>query len=148
MTKVRLVIATCVLLAVAAVSYGLTRGDRAEVVAQDSGSNTKTIEFQGVRVEIPARWERRDLGSCEFEFEHWSPPGADPCFDEGGVAFYASATFDAAFGPGVRREDDSGSGVTSWAGYTDAGEWAVYASDPSRDVVKAVLDSVRTVEGD
>lgn len=35
----------------------------------------KTIEYDGVRVDIPATWERWDMGSCEFTFERWDRQG-------------------------------------------------------------------------
>jgi hypothetical protein len=132
--------ATCVLLLGGAVLWYVTSDDGAEVVAE-SQPGWKTIQYQGVRLDIPSAWDRSDMSGCDFEFEHWAPPGAAGCGTDGGVAFYASATFDPAHGPGIRRSDDSHGG--SWGGYTDVGQFAVYVSDPDREVVKRVLNSTR-----
>ena len=113
----------------------------AEVVAESPQAGWKTIQYHGVRVDIPSAWERTDMGGCEFEFEHWAPPGAADCGLDGGVAFYASATFDPAHGPGVRRTGDSQG--AAWGGYTEAGQFAVYVSDGDRAVVMQVLRSTR-----
>ena len=136
LTTSRLLVAAglCVAVALAALWY-VGRGG-AHVVAETSG--WKTIEYEQVRVEIPASWERLDQGGCEFEFEVWASPGTDPCSWSGGVAFYGSATFDPAHGPGIRRDDD-----TSWAGYAYAGEFAVYVGDDDRAVVRRILASAR-----
>jgi hypothetical protein len=137
------VVVVCVSLLGGALLWYVTVNDGgAEVVAESPQPGWKTIEFQGVRVDIPSAWERSDMDGCEFEFEHWAPPpGAADCGMEGGVAFYASATFDPAHGPGVRRTEDKQG--AAWGGYTDAGQFAVYASDNERDVVVRVLDSAR-----
>lgn len=78
------------------------RDSHADVVTASSGG-WKTIEYEGVRVDIPASWKPADTDDCEFEFEHWVPPGSPDCGFDGGVAFYRSATFDPAHGPGVRQ---------------------------------------------
>jgi hypothetical protein len=104
----------------------------------------KTIEYEGVRVDIPGSWERSDMGECEFQFERWGPPGLPPCEADAGVAFYGSATFDPAHRPGVRRTETSGPEGPDWGGYVYAADFAVYASDGDRDVVKQILDSARS----
>jgi hypothetical protein len=119
--------------------------DGAEVVA-DSASRRgwKTIEYRGVRVDIPQDWERSDRDDCEFHFEHWGPLESAGCYSDEGVAFYSSATFDPAHGPGVRHADPRGARGSPWGGWTSGGDdYDVHAADPEREVVKEVLDSVR-----
>jgi hypothetical protein len=111
----------------------------AEVVAESPQSGWKTIRYEGVRVTIPVAWERSDRGDCEFQFEFWAPPNSDDCEQAGGVAFYGSATFDPAHGPGVVRVQNRTE--PDWGGYTYAGEFAVYVSDDDRDIVQRVLKS-------
>jgi hypothetical protein len=119
-----------------------TGGDHAEVVSESSARDPwKTIEYHGVRVDIPASWDLTDMDDCEFDFEHWAPPNSPKCGRGGGVAFYRSATFDPAQGPGVRRTHSSNS--PTWGGYVDVGDFAVYVSDAHRDLVQKVLNSAR-----
>jgi hypothetical protein len=136
------VVALCASLLGGAVLWYVTVHDGgAQVVAESPQPGWKTIQYQGVKVDIPSAWERTDMDDCEFEFEHWAPPGAADCGMGGGVAFYASATFDPAHGPGVIRN-----GATQgarWGGYTDTGELAVYVSDSDRALVRRVLNSTR-----
>ena len=120
--------------------YVTIEDDGAEVVAESPQPGWKTIQYRGVRVDIPSAWDRSHMGGCEFKFEHWAPPGAAGCGMDGGVAFYASATFDSAHGPGIRRSEDSQGG---WDGYTVAGQFAVYVSDADPDVVNRILNSSR-----
>ena len=133
-------------LACAAVLLGVlvrhltTRADHAEVVGGTSGGR-QTIEYHGVRVDVPRSWSRTDTGGCEFELEHWSPPGASRCGQGAGVAFLASATFDAATGPGVRLSP-RGDGPT-WSGYVDRGRTTVFVADDHRALVEQVLGSAR-----
>jgi hypothetical protein len=111
----------------------------AEIVGGSSRPGWMTIRFQGVRVDIPASWERLDRDDCEFEFEVWAPPDSQSCKWAGGVAFYGSATFDPAHKPGVRRTESREQ--PEWGGYTYAGALAVYASDDDRETVLRVLRS-------
>ena len=75
---------------------------------------------------------------------HWEPPDAAACARGGGVAFYASATFDPVHGPGVRRAGVTGADASpAWGGYVVIGDFAVYASDNRRDVVQNILGSTR-----
>jgi hypothetical protein len=113
----------------------------AEVVGDSSHAGWVTIRYQGVRVDIPASWERSDMGACEFQFEVWAPPDSNSCAWATGTAFYRSANFDPAHKPGVRRAktpDDP-----EWSGYTYAGDFAVYAADDDRETVLRVLQSAR-----
>ena len=103
----------------------------------------KTVEYKGVRIDVPSSWQRLDMSDCEFEFERWARPGSAACEYEDGAAFYVSATFDPAFGPGVRRTTENGTRI--WGGYAYAGDFAVYASDQDRDLVREVLASAREV---
>jgi hypothetical protein len=122
------------------VGLGLLQGPRAEVVGE-SPTGWKTIEYDGVRVDIPAAWERADMGGCEFEFELWAPPESDDCGFGDGVAFYGSATFDPSRRPGLWREEDADD--PRWVGYTYAGEFAVNVSAPDRALARRVLASAR-----
>ena len=118
----------------------LARSDGgAEVVDDSSHPGWMTIRYQGVRVDIPASWERSDREDCEFQFEVWAPPESNSCQWAGGVAFYGSATFDPAHEPGVRRTESRDE--PEWGGYTYAGDFAVYASDDDRETVLRVLQS-------
>ena len=110
-------------------------------VVDDAAASTgwKVLEYEGVRVDVPAEWERVDQTGCEFQFERWGPPGTEECEYDGGVAFYASATFDPAHGPGMRRSNSQDE--PTWGGYAYAGEFAVYASDDDRTVVAEILRS-------
>lgn len=130
------------LMAVVFFGYQAVSYSGADVVSDSSPQpGWKTIEFHSVRVDIPSGWERWDLDDCEFHFEHWGPPGSSACESGRGVAFYGSATFDPANGPGVRRTETTGGGA--WEGYVDVGEYVVYTSDDDRNVVETVLDSAR-----
>ncbi|MBF4162839.1 hypothetical protein [Nocardioides acrostichi] len=101
----------------------------------------KTIEYDGVRVDVPSAWERLDMGDCEFQLKRWARPDSPPCVFEEGIAFYDSATFDPAHGPGVVRE--IGNRTPTWGGYTYVGEVAVYASYGDRALVQDLLASAR-----
>jgi hypothetical protein len=107
----------------------------------------KTLEYDGIRVDVPSDWERVDTGGCEFHLEQWAPPDSAPCGVDQGVqervAFYASATFDPARGPGVRRTTENGS--AGWGGYTLTGDVAVYVTSADRGVVRDVLASARAM---
>jgi hypothetical protein len=118
-------------------------GDSDSGVATDSTAvGWKTIEYQGVQVDIPAAWTRADQENCEFQFERWTPPDLPACSPEGGVASYGSATFDPAHGPGIRR-GETASDSADWGGYVYAGDFAVYAADDDRGLVRHVLKSAR-----
>lgn len=120
-------------------------GPRAEVVTDSSApQGWQTIDFEGIRVDIPADWERSDMDDCEFRFEHWASPGSPACGSSGGVAFYASATFDPAHGPGIRSSEFNGD--PDWGGYVDIGEFAVYASDDDRELIGTILGSAREAQ--
>jgi hypothetical protein len=134
-----LAVACAALLAGGYVWYA-ANSSHADVVRESNG--WKTIDYRGVRVDIPASWKPADTDDCEFQFERWLPPKTPDCAPDGGVAFYASATFDPAHGPGVRRTVDN-KDSPAWGGYATAGDFAVYASDDDRALVEKVLRSVR-----
>lgn len=115
---------------------------RAEVVAGAAREGWQTIEYRGVRVDLPAAWSRREMRDCEFRYERWAAPGSADCANDG-VAFYGAALFDPSRGPGISRSDDDGR--PGWSGYVYAGDFAVYANDPDRAVVSQVLGSAREV---
>jgi hypothetical protein len=134
--------AVAALLVVAFVWFRPASDPRSEVVGDSpSRAGWKTVEYEGVRIDIPSTWERVEMDDCEFQFERWAPPGSSPCDFEEGAAFYASATFDPARGPGVRRTTENG--TPAWGGYTLVGDFAVYISYGDRDLVRDVLASAR-----
>jgi hypothetical protein len=131
-----------VLLAIVLVRLETTGEPRPEAVALATARRGwKTVEYRGVRFDIPSAWEPVETSDCEFRFPRWAPPDSPPCGRGGGVALYGSATFDPAHGPGVRRTTEKG--AAAWAGYVRAGDYVVYASDADRGVVRIVLDSAR-----
>ncbi len=135
-----LVVACVGLLAGGFLWHAATRQSHAKVITGSSArKGWQTIEYQGVRVDIPDAWQRIDTDDCEFTFEHWGPSAR--CTTGGGVAFYPSATFDPAHGPGLRRTASTES--PAWSGYAYAGDFAVYVADDARTVVQQALSSVR-----
>ncbi|HSE08404.1 MAG TPA: hypothetical protein VLB29_07040 [Nocardioidaceae bacterium] len=136
--------ALALLLAVGLGLYAL-RDSRARVIDESTdATGWKTLEYEGVRVNIPSDWERLDMGGCDFRFERWAPQGVSPCDpDAEGVAFYGSATFDPDLGPGVIRNDGEDPKIPGWEGYVYAGEFAVHASSNDRAVVEGILDSAK-----
>jgi len=110
------------------------------VAADPSADGWKTIEYQGVQVDIPAGWIRADMSACEFQFERWTPPELPACSPDGGVAFFASATFDPARGPGLWHDDSAKDGA-AWMGYVYVDDFAVDAAGDDRSVVQHVLKS-------
>src|SRR3954466_6162771 len=103
-----LALASVSALVLAGVWLWLDRNDGgAAIVSDSSRAGWMTIRFQGVRVDIPSSWERSDRDACEFHFEVWAPPNSNGCKWAGGVAFYASAPYDPAHEPGVRRTESS-----------------------------------------
>jgi hypothetical protein len=137
----------CIALVAALLIWSQRTSDPRSAVVADSasGEGWQTIEYEGVRIDIPSLWDRVDTSSCEFQFERWAQPDLPACGVEGGVAFYASATFDPAHRPGVRRTTEDG--AATWGGYVYAGDFAVYISDGDREVVREVLDSARVTAG-
>jgi hypothetical protein len=136
------VAAVAALLIVVVGWFQTTSDPRSEVIG-DSPSRAawKTVEYEGVRIDIPSAWERLEMDDCEFQFERWARPGSLPCDFEEGAAFYGSATFDPVHGPGVRRATDNVS--PTWGGYIYVGDFAVYASYGDPDLVRDVLASAR-----
>ncbi|WP_433832822.1 hypothetical protein ACQP2E_17145 [Actinoplanes sp. CA-015351] len=108
----------------------------APVSAPASQAVWKTIEYRGVRVDVPGDWEQANMSACSFSVHKWAPPGAPACDPKTGVVFYGSATFDPAHGPGLRE-----AGSETWAGYVYAGAFAVYATSTDRALVQRILDS-------
>lgn len=98
-----------------------------------------TVEHQGVSVELPLAWVELDRSGCEFDFTVYGPEASDPCRPEQNLAFYASATFDPAYGPGIHRNPDG----DGWGGYTYVDDTVVWVTATERDVVERVLDSAR-----
>jgi hypothetical protein len=126
--------------AVAAVALASCGSSGSVVTSAPTADGWKTIEYHGVQVDIPVGWTRADMEDCEFQFERWTPPDLPACSPDGGVSFYASASFDPAHGPGIRHEDTA-KGAVAWAGYVYAGGFAVYAADDDRGLVQRLLRS-------
>ena len=127
-----------------AAQAGELRGEGAasRVVDEDPRGGWKTVEMDGVRVDVPDAWDRVEVEGCPSVHEHWALEGAG-CGDDQGLALLGSATFDPADGPGVHRYGDGGS--PRWGGYVLVGDLAVNVFDDDRDLVQAVLDSAREV---
>lgn len=136
--------ACAAIVAIVLISFRATSDPRSELVAGHlARQGWKTIEHQGVRVDIPAAWVRPDMSGCGAGYERWAPPSSRPCDFGTGLAINGSALFDPAYGPGVRRSTANGAGAAVWDGWAYAGDFVVSASDADRQVVQAVLDSVR-----
>jgi hypothetical protein len=101
------------------------------------------LSYGELRLEVPPGWSRLDMTECESAIEHWGAPDTDPCADDLGLWFFASAVFDPATGPGVHRVDPSDSLPTGgWAGYVTRGDTVVDVADLDEAVVRRVLQSV------
>lgn len=113
---------------------------RSRTVGEAPREGWRTVAIDDLRVDLPASWRRLDTSGCELAFERWGPEDLDACDPAAGLAFYGSATFDPALGPGVHRGrgDDP-----AWGGYQTAGSMVAYAGGPDRAVVTAILGSVR-----
>lgn len=137
-----------VVVGVAATGYVIwqarSAASEAHVVEDAStASGWQTIEYDGVRVDVPSDWRRVERTDCEFSYERWASSDEEDCIADGdGVSFYASATFDPKYGPGLRRGDPQVDDEP-WAGYAYAGEYAIYAAGADREVLAAVLASAR-----
>lgn len=129
-------------LALVVVWLRTTSHGRAEVVdVSPSQQEWRTVQLEGVRVDIPTGWHRPDVRECEFRYERWAPLASPPCDFEEAVAVHGSATFCPAHGPGVRRTTDNG--TATWGGYTYVGDHVVWAASQDRAVVEQVLASAR-----
>jgi hypothetical protein len=147
--RVLLVAAGCaLLLAIALISFRTTTGKPPATTEKPAATTERppaappawqTVEYQGVRIDLPATWARSDTSGCEFQFPKWAPPGSAPCDAGTSAGLYGSATFDPAYGPGVRKTTGAG----TWAGWVYAGDFAVYATGTDRELVQRVLDSAR-----
>jgi hypothetical protein len=98
----------------------------------------QTIEYSGVRVDVPGDWVRVDTKECGFEAVRWQPAGAPACRVTSGLVFYLEATFDPAYGPGIHQGKDG-----TWSGYVFAGEYAVFMAGTDRQLIQDVLDTAR-----
>jgi hypothetical protein len=101
------------------------------------------VTYLGVDLEVPPDWERVDMAGCIGTTERWGPKGLDPCADDLGLWFLASATFDPATGPGVHTAPKSKNLPDGgWTGYVTRGDVVVDVTDPDQDVVRRILRSV------
>jgi hypothetical protein len=117
-------------------------GDGDAVVGADAPPGAwQTISQGGVRVEVPADWRKYTCDFDGFESDAYGPSEADACGFGSYLAFYASATFDAAHLPGVitaGTEDEP-----RWSGYVYADELAVSSATEDRDLTRRILASAR-----
>jgi hypothetical protein len=101
------------------------------------------VSYRGVTVELPPQWERLDMASCEFSLEHWGPVDLDPCADDAGLWFLASATFDSGTGPGAHAAPASDNlAEGGWSGYVTRADVVVNVADADEAVVRRILQSV------
>lgn len=122
--------------------FVLTDSDNEAAGAPSRTEAWQTVQSGGVEVDIPASWQLRDMSGCEVRFANvWAPSNVSGCSWAGGLAFYNSATFDPASGPGVQRVNSADE--PDWGGYTTVGAVVVYTSDNSQEVVRRILDSAR-----
>lgn len=105
-------------------------------VADPSTSDVWHAEtHNGVEILLPADWTAVDCPSASWIV--FGPP--DGCAKQVGVAFYDSAVFDPAYGPGeVRQERSTG----AWGGHVNVGDTAVWVSATMRSITLRILDSV------
>jgi hypothetical protein len=117
-------------------------GDGDAVVGADAPPGAwQTISQGGVRVEVPADWRKYTCDFDGFESDAYGPSEADACGFGSYLAFYASATFDAAHLPGVitaGTEDEP-----RWSGYVYADELAVSSATEDRDLTRRILASAQ-----
>jgi len=125
--------------------FRLVDADGSMVVGKSpERSGWKTIQVDGIQIDIPQDWQKSAQRGCEFHFEQWGVPDSDDCRADTGVAFYYSPTFDPASGPGLRRSPAHGDDGARWGGWVSASDdYIVWVSEPRREVVEQVLDSVR-----
>jgi hypothetical protein len=103
----------------------------------------QVLSYLGVTVEAPPDWERLDMSGCATTSEHWGPAALDPCADDAGLWFLASATFDPATGPGVHTVPASANlGKGGWGGFVTRGKVVVDVSADDQAVVRRILQSV------
>jgi hypothetical protein len=101
------------------------------------------VSYRGVTVELPPEWDRLDMASCPGALEHWGPVDLDPCANDVGLWFLASATFDAATGPGAHGAPASANlAQGGWTGYVTRGDMVVNVGDADEAVVRRILQSV------
>jgi len=106
----------------------------------DLAGQWKTIEYEGVQVDVPSDWEKSDQTGCGIPVEGWSAPSTKACKFIEGIAFFGTGTFDLKGQPTEIRTKPDGSG---YGGYVIVGSLAVAADSADREVVQGVLDSAR-----
>ncbi|MDX6371181.1 MAG: hypothetical protein QOD98_169 [Nocardioidaceae bacterium] len=120
--------------------------DHDPLVSRVTGSTDdgwQQVSYRGVTVELPPEWGRLDMGSCQGSLEHWGPADVDPCADDLGLWFLASATFDSGTGPGAHAAPASANlAAGGWTGYVTRGEVVVNVADADEAVVRRILQSV------
>ena len=150
--KVRAVVVAVLVVALLAggyAGYRLFTADpptRHPAVSRATGTTDdgwQQVTYRGVDLEVPPGWKRLDMAECDLQPERWGPAGLDPCADDAGLWFWASATFDPATGPGVHTAAASADLPDGgWAGYVTRGDVVVDVADPDQAVVRRILQSV------
>lgn len=122
------------------------RGDGGTPVGNDQSPTVPVGEWQpvesdDVRAQVPVGWSRFTCDFDEVARDIFGPSEADACDFETYLAFHGSYNFDPVNLPGVITRDAGGE---AWGGYVYAGEFAVSASTPDRDLTRRILASART----
>ncbi len=141
-------VGSCVVVAALAVPIGVlavtgdgpTEGNR---VATDPPAPTpwRTVEHQGVLVDIPSSWVRLDTSTCVFDGTRYGPHDSDPCtFDHDGLVVADSAETEPYRPPGVVGKATMGVG---WTGFVNAGDSIVSVQTGDREEARRILGTVR-----
>ena len=127
-------------MALAAACVAVLVGYLIWIQPSDGSADWKTVEFRGVRVEIPAQWEASKLKDCSQG--RWGPADAVTCDGTDGVEFVGSnSDLYGSASDGVRK--DNTYARPHWTGVADVSDLHVIAFSFDRDVVDRVLNSVR-----
>lgn len=137
--------AVLLIVAVVLIRAGNNGTHESESIGDADRDGWQTIEYRGVRVDVPDDWERKDTDGCPYVIERWGPEDSTTCGEDFGVgvSLLPSENFDAIVEPGEVRRDPGG-GI-HWSGYVLVAPLAL-AADGSREVVEAVLSSARGAE--
>ena len=108
-------------------------------LAHDPAAGWRTVEYEGVAVDVPSGWQQHDVSTCLGVAFRYGPPDADPCsLDNDGLMIVPLADTESYRGPGVFRWK-----LTDWAGHVPIGDWVVGVQSDERDLAQRVLGSSR-----
>lgn len=129
-------VAAALVVAVSAVALVAHGGEdqMAKDPTDSSSGEWQTIRQGDVVASVPPTWRRYE---CEGSTIPIHAP-VDPCDSWTGAAFYGSATYDAAMGPGVVVGTDG-----TRHGYVYAGEFVLAVADEAGDLVRRILATAR-----